>query len=109
MKKERRNKQKETVCEKEKIPSTNKADVDRNANVESNDPKHLEILDVEKQQSNTSNNECQDEKKTKQTADVVISTLNDDLGTLTISEYRGFYLFILFKSIPPDDDLYFSR
>ncbi|CAG9539578.1 unnamed protein product [Cercopithifilaria johnstoni] len=89
MKKERKDKQKGTACEDEKSSSTNKAVVERNTNAELNDDlKHLEVSDVEKQQINVSNHECQDEKEIKEEEDDVKSTPNEDIGTLTISEYR---------------------
>lgn len=92
MKKERNDKQKEAVCEEEKSFPTNKANVDKNTNLELNDNlKQPEISDVEEQQISTSDDKSHSEKKIEEIANAVINTPNEDIGTLTISEYRGFY------------------
>lgn len=104
-KKERKDKQKGTVCEEEK--TTNKADVHGNNGEELSDElRHSEIFDTAKQRISTPDDGCQDEKKVKEVADAVISVPNVDIRTLTISEYRGFYLiFNFFKFIFPDENI----
>lgn len=92
MKKERREKEKELVCQEEKSFSTIKIDVDGNANKELKDiPEHSRTSDVRKEQINV--DECQDEKKMPDKVAVnTVNMLNLDIGTLAISEYRGFSL-----------------
>uniref|UniRef100_A0A0R3RUG7 CBS domain-containing protein n=1 Tax=Elaeophora elaphi TaxID=1147741 RepID=A0A0R3RUG7_9BILA len=68
MKKERKEKQKEDACDKEKSSVTNKADVNENTNTELND---------DSKQSEISEG-----------ANAVKDAPNEDIGTLTISEYR---------------------
>ncbi|VDO76846.1 unnamed protein product, partial [Onchocerca flexuosa] len=86
MRNERKNEQKEIVCENE-ISLTDEAEIDGNSNLESSDTaKHLEISDVEKQRNNVSNDKCQDENKMKE--EMTDAGLKEDIGTLTISEYR---------------------
>ncbi|KAL3989626.1 CBS domain family protein [Acanthocheilonema viteae] len=87
MKKERE--QRGTVCEEEKTSPMSKTNVDRNINIElNNDLKHLEISNLEKQQINISDDECQDGNKVKGVGDAIMSAPYEDIGTLTISEYR---------------------
>uniref|UniRef100_A0A1I8EPC3 CBS domain-containing protein n=1 Tax=Wuchereria bancrofti TaxID=6293 RepID=A0A1I8EPC3_WUCBA len=90
MKKERKDEQKGAVCEGEKNSAIIKEDIDKNTNLEMNDKlKESEISNVEKQEINTLNDKCQNEKKIiEEVADAIINTPNQDIGTLTISEYR---------------------
>ncbi|EFO23598.2 hypothetical protein LOAG_04888 [Loa loa] len=90
MKNERKDKQKGPVCDDDKNSLTIKTGVDRNTNLELNDNvTQSEMSDVEKQQINTADDECQNKKEVKEeVTDAVINTLNEDIGTLTISEYR---------------------
>ncbi|VDM09176.1 unnamed protein product [Wuchereria bancrofti] len=90
MKKEGKDEQKGAVCEGEKNSAIIKEDIDKNTNLEMNDKlKESEISNVEKQEINTLNDKCQNEKKIiEEVADAIINTPNQDIGTLTISEYR---------------------
>ncbi|VDK89438.1 unnamed protein product [Litomosoides sigmodontis] len=100
MKKERKNKQKGTMCEREKASSTNKADVPRNTDEElSDDVKHSEISDETKRQISTPDDECQDEKKVDEVVDAVINLVCRegelmDLVSITAEE-RHVYLSLL--------------
>ncbi|VDO53018.1 unnamed protein product [Brugia timori] len=70
MKKERKDEQKGAVCEGEKNSAIIKDDIDKNTNLKLND-------------------ECQKDKKIiEDVAGAVINASNEDIGTLTISEYR---------------------